>query len=162
MTLVGAFGIALTFTSCVNPYYAGPNEQNGAVAGAVGGGLLGAIIGNQSGRPLEGAAIGGLLGSFAGSRIGASRDMRYAGWNPGYNSRFYSVRSRPVYSSRYTPYRYSPYRYSYTPYRYNYSPFSLGYSPFVGGSFGSGAFLSGVSSPVYGFGRGWGYGPSCW
>jgi len=136
---VGALGLALTFSSCVNPY-AGPNEQNGTVYGAVGGGVLGAIIGNQSGRPLEGAAIGGLLGSLAGSRIGAARDQSFFG--------YYGVRNNPVY------YRtgFSPYRYGYTPYRYGYSPYRTGY---YASNYRWGA-------PMYGgFGRG-GYSPYCW
>lgn len=94
----GALGLALTLTSCVSPY-AGPNERDGAVVGAVGGGALGAIIGNQSGRPLEGAAIGGVLGSLAGASIGASQDDRYYGDGYGY--------PRPVY------YRSYPYGYRY-------------------------------------------------
>lgn len=140
LVMVGALGIALTFSSCVSPY-AGPNERQGAVVGAVGGGLLGAIIGNQSGRPLQGAAIGGLLGSFAGTRIGASRDARYFYGN----HRGYYVRRQPVYHRTYTPYRYSR------------SPY-YGY----GGPYRSNHFVSSYNTPMYGFGRGWGYGPSCW
>ena len=99
----GAFGLALTLSSCVSPY-AGPNEQSGAVAGALGGGALGAIIGNQSGRPLEGAAIGGLLGSLAGASLGASNDQYYGYRQPAYY--------RPV-----PRYSYAPYGYGYRPYR---------------------------------------------
>lgn len=86
----GVLGLALTLSSCVSPY-AGPAERDGAVIGAVGGGTLGAIIGNQSGRPLEGAAIGGVLGSLAGASIGASQDDRY------YGSRYRYGYGRPVY-----------------------------------------------------------------
>ena len=103
----GALGLALSLSSCVSPY-AGPNERDGAVIGALGGGTLGAIIGNQSGRPLEGAAIGGALGALAGSSIGANQDRYYYG---GY--------SRPVYyrsSPRYYGYGYRPYSYGYRPY----------------------------------------------
>lgn len=141
MVMVGALGIALTLSSCVSPY-AGPNERQGAVVGAVGGGVLGAIIGNQSGRPLQGAAIGGLLGSLAGTQIGASRDARF--FNSGYY-RGYPVRRYPVYQRTYSPYRYgrAPVYGYHSPYRGNY-------------------FLSSFNTPMYGFGRGWGYGPSCW
>ena len=107
-------GLALTLSSCVSPY-AGPHERDGAVIGAVGGGALGAMIGNQSGRPLEGAAIGGALGALAGSSIGASQDQRY------YRGYGYS---RPVYY-RSGP-RYSPYRSSYYRSGYRYGP-SYGY-----------------------------------
>ncbi|MEN3944053.1 glycine zipper domain-containing protein [Prosthecobacter sp. SYSU 5D2] len=110
-------GLALTLSSCVSPY-AGPHERDGAVIGAVGGGALGAIIGNQSGRPLEGAAIGGALGALAGSSIGASQDRRY------YHRGGYGY-SRPVYY-RGGP-RYSPYRGSY--YRSGYSYGHRGYHP---------------------------------
>lgn len=101
---LASVGLALTLTSCVSPY-AGPHEREGAVIGAVGGGALGAMIGNQSGRPLEGAAIGGALGALAGSSIGASQDQRY--YRGGYG--------RPVYyrgGPRYVPYR-SGYGYGY-------------------------------------------------
>lgn len=141
MVMVGALGIALTLSSCVSPY-AGPNERQGAVVGAVGGGLLGAIIGNQSGRPLEGAAIGGLLGSLAGTQIGASRDSRY--YYSNYNRGYY-VRRQPVYHRTYSPYRYSrtPHYGYRSPYRSNYH-------------------FSSYNTPIYGFGRGWGYSPYCW
>lgn len=141
---VGALGMALTLSSCVSPY-AGPNERQGAVVGAVGGGVLGAIIGNQSGRPLQGAAIGGLLGSLAGTQIGASRDSRY--FYGGY--RHYGVRGYPIYQRPYTPYRYSSTRFGYSP-RFSYSPYR------------SSHFVSNYHTPMYGFGRGWGYSPYCW
>lgn len=104
--------------------------------------MLGAIIGNQSGRPLQGAAIGGLLGSLAGTQIGASRDSRYYYTN--YNRGYY-VRRQPVYQRIYTPYRYNrtPYYGYRSPYRSNF-------------------FLSSYNTPLYGFGRGWGYSPACW
>ncbi len=146
---IGALGCLLTLTSCVSPY-AGPNERNGTVYGALGGAALGGIIGNQSGRGLQGAAIGGLLGSLAGQQIGQSRDQRYyiGGSRYGYPSysRSYNRSSYPVsYSRSYysTPYygrSYSPYRYS--PSRYSYNRFGSGFgfgSPFgigLGSSFG--------------------------
>lgn len=74
--LYAAFVIAMGFsmTSCVSPY-AGPNQSYGSVLGAGTGALAGAVIGNQSGRPLEGAAIGGALGALAGSAIGNAQDQ---------------------------------------------------------------------------------------
>jgi hypothetical protein len=156
MVSVGALGLALTLSSCVYPYnYAGSYQPRSTLYGSIG---------------------GGPLGSFAGSRLATNRGQSYNG----YNSRYFSVRGAPLYSSRgYTPYRssYSPYRYSsytrgygYSPYRYSsysrgygYSPYSYGYSPFSGGfSPFSGIVLSNYSSPSYGYGRGWGYGSSCW
>ena len=41
--------------------------------------VAGAVIGNQSGRPLEGAAIGGVIGALAGSAIGGANDQAYYG-----------------------------------------------------------------------------------
>lgn len=148
---VGALGLALTLSSCVYPY-AGSYQPRSTHYGALG---------------------GGPFGSFAGLRIGTGYS--------GYNSRYYNVRGTPLYSRSYTPYRssYSPYRYSsyssrygYSPYRfssyprsYGYAPYSYGYSPFSGGlSPFSGLLLSSYNfgMPSYGYGRGWGYGPSFW
>ena len=154
----GVLALALTLSSCVNPY-AGPNEQNGAVVGAVGGGLLGAILGNQSGRPLEGAAIGGLLGSLAGSQVGASRDQRYyyGSYNRYYGSP-YAVRGRSVHGHRtLTPYRHGGWGCS--PWRNVYSP--LGYGGW-GAPTRSGLFVSSYGRPSFGLGSGWGYNPYCW
>ena len=60
--------IALCLTSC------GPSGKRGAVLGGVIGAGAGAIIGHQSGRPLEGAAIGGALGAGTGGLLGGARD----------------------------------------------------------------------------------------
>ncbi len=157
MVTVGAMLATLPLTSCVNPY-AGPNEQNGAVVGAVGGGMLGAILGNQSGRPLEGAAIGGLLGSLAGSRIGASRDQRlyFGGWNGGWN-RHHAVRGRPVYVRR----GISPYRAGWSGYPYGRTGgFRYGAAPW-GSPFRSGLVVNHFGGPGWG-GNGWGHNPWCW
>lgn len=152
---VGSLGCLLTLTSCVNPY-AGPNERNGTVYGALGGAALGGIIGSQSRRGLEGAAIGGVLGALAGQQIGQSRDQRYfIGNGYGYRSpsysRSYYRSSYPSYSRSYysTPYygrSYSPVRYGSS--RYSYNRYGSGFgSPF---GFGSG------------FGLGSGLGGYCW
>jgi hypothetical protein len=98
-----ALGLTLLLASCVSPY-AGPHERDGSVIGAVGGGTVGAIIGNQSGRPLEGAAIGGVLGALAGSSIGANQDRYYYGGGPVYGR---PVHYRRVYHS-YGPRPYYP------------------------------------------------------
>ncbi len=77
--LIIATGLLLSssMVSCVSPYYgyAGPNQGVGGVLGAGAGALAGAVIGNQSGRPLEGAAIGGVLGAVAGSVVGNAQDQ---------------------------------------------------------------------------------------
>ncbi len=83
LALVALLGLTGSLTSCVTPY-PGPGERNGAVVGAIGGGTLGAIVGNQSGRPLEGAAIGGVLGALAGSALGANQDHYYGYRQPAY------------------------------------------------------------------------------
>ena len=49
-------------TSCTS---SGPSTKRGSVADGITGAVLGSIVGNQSGRPLEGAAIGGIIGSAA-------------------------------------------------------------------------------------------------
>ncbi len=72
-----ALAPALLLSSCVSPYYGGPNQSMGGVVGAVTGAAAGGIIGNQSGRGLEGAAIGGVLGSILGSAAGYSQDYAY-------------------------------------------------------------------------------------
>lgn len=123
LATLGAVGLALTFTSCVSPY-AGPNERDGAVIGAVGGGALGAMIGSHSGRPLEGAAIGGALGALAGSSIGASQDQRYYGY--GYGRPVY-YRSGPRYG--YSRYGYPSRYYGYRPYRSGFYASSYRYGP---------------------------------
>ncbi len=64
---------AALFTSCGAP--AGPNTQRGAATGALGGAVLGGIIGKQSGRTLEGAALGGLGGAAVGGAYGNARDQ---------------------------------------------------------------------------------------
>jgi len=64
---------AVLLTSCGAPV--GPNTQRGAATGALGGAVLGGIIGHQSGRGLEGAAIGGLGGAAVGGALGNARDQ---------------------------------------------------------------------------------------
>ena len=122
--LYGALLVAaLGLSSCADPYYAGPREANGTVAGALLGGTAGAIIGNQSGRPLEGAAIGGVLGAVAGNTIGRSQDYGYYGYSRPYYSGYYP-RSY-YYDDYYAPSYYAP---SYYP---AYSPgISIGYSSY--------------------------------
>lgn len=74
--------VAVAFSSCAAP--AGPNTQRGAATGALGGALLGGIVGNQSGRALEGAAIGAAGGAVVGGAYGNARDQendrRYHGY----------------------------------------------------------------------------------
>jgi len=69
---INALAAAL-LTSCGAPV--GPNTQRGAATGALGGALLGGVIGHQSGRALEGAAIGGLGGAAVGGAMGNARDQ---------------------------------------------------------------------------------------
>ncbi len=149
---IGALGCVLTLSSCVNPY-AGPNERNGTVYGALGGAALGGIIGSQSRRGLEGAAIGGVLGALAGQQLGQSRDRSYfiGGSRYGYPSSYRYTRgySPTVYSRSYSPAyygrSYSPYRYGSSRYSYNRFGTGLGFgSPFgIGSSFGLGRGFGG-------------------
>jgi uncharacterized membrane protein YebE (DUF533 family) len=95
---------AMSLSSCISPY-AGPNERVGSVIGAGTGALAGAVIGNQSGRPLEGGAIGAVVGALAGSAIGGASDDVY------FNRSYY----RPRYYSSYPVTRYHSYSYDYCP-----------------------------------------------
>jgi len=71
--------VALTFSSCATgPYHDNENAKEGAVIGGLIGAATGAIIGNQSGRPLEGAAIGAAAGGLGGAAIGSGQDDRNA------------------------------------------------------------------------------------
>lgn len=56
----------------------GPQTQQDAVVGGLGGAVLGGIIGHQSGRGLEGAAIGGATGALVGGVYGNAQDQRAA------------------------------------------------------------------------------------
>jgi uncharacterized protein YcfJ len=76
LALVSALA-AISLSSCGAP--AGPNTQRGAATGALGGALLGGIVGNQSGRALEGAAIGALGGAAVGGTYGNARDQEVYG-----------------------------------------------------------------------------------
>ncbi len=64
----------VTISSCAT----GPNAQQGAVIGALGGAAVGGLIGHQSGRGLEGAAIGAGVGALGGNAIGNAQDQRNA------------------------------------------------------------------------------------
>src|SRR3954468_7488390 len=49
---------------------------NGAVIGATTGGIVGAVIGNQTGSTTRGAIIGAVVGGAAGAIIGRQMDQR--------------------------------------------------------------------------------------
>jgi hypothetical protein len=147
-------GAAMLLTSCEYPYYGygygyGPNQRSGTVYGAMAGAGLGAIIGNQSRRPLEGALIGGVLGGLAGNTLGASRDRFYTvRGGPVYGRSFYS---RPYYSNR--PF-YSVGSYNCPPYRY--SPFFSGFNSHPwGGYYGRSHPYSGWGTNGLRFGTRW-------
>lgn len=63
--LVGIFCLALI--GCTE-------TEKGAGVGAAGGGLIGGIIGHQSGRTAEGAVIGVVGGAILGGLIGHSQE----------------------------------------------------------------------------------------
>lgn len=116
---LGALLAVLSLSSCVYPY-AGPGQTNGAVVGALAGGAAGAVIGNQSDRPLEGAAIGGVLGALAGAAIGQSQDYNYS--RPYYGS--YAPRTTYVYRESYYP------RPVYRSYGYGYGSYGRSYGSY--------------------------------
>jgi uncharacterized protein YcfJ len=94
LTLLAA-AVITNFTSCAG----GPNAQTGSVVGAAGGGLLGAVIGNQSGRPLEGALIGAGIGGLAGNAVGNAQDQRNA-----QAQQYYYQQQQPRYNGGYRGY----------------------------------------------------------
>ena len=70
--------LAIGFTSCKSVENAN-NKQKGAVIGATGGAILGAIIGNNVGKGGNGelgAVIGGVIGGGAGVLIGDKMDKQ--------------------------------------------------------------------------------------
>lgn len=86
----------------------GPNAQLGTGVGALAGAVGGGIIGHQSGRGLEGAAIGAVAGGAAGNMIGGSQDARnaqryqqqpYYNNQPQYNQPYYN--NQPPYQQGY-------------------------------------------------------------
>jgi uncharacterized protein YcfJ len=84
LILISSVVVSLALTNCAAP--TGPNTQRGAATGALGGALLGGIVGHQSGRALEGAALGGLGGAAVGSVYGNARDQENYG--RGYDRRY--------------------------------------------------------------------------
>ncbi len=73
-----ALVIAISFTNCKTVQNAN-NKQKGAVIGAAGGAILGAIIGNNVGKGGNGelgAVIGGVVGGGAGVLIGNKMDKQ--------------------------------------------------------------------------------------
>jgi outer membrane protein OmpA-like peptidoglycan-associated protein len=70
--------VAISFTNCKAVQNAN-NKQKGAVIGATGGAILGAIIGNNVGKGGNGelgAVIGGVIGGGAGVLIGNKMDKQ--------------------------------------------------------------------------------------
>ena len=109
-TAIGAIFVAASLSSC----YA-PHTKEGAVVGGLIGAGTGAIIGNQSCRPLEGAAIGGAVGALGGALIGSAQDDRAAryhhggggyGYHGGYDKGGYGYRPGPPPPPRDYGYRY--------------------------------------------------------
>jgi uncharacterized protein YcfJ len=96
LLMIGSTALALMGTSCTSDIYgSGPASQRGSVAGGLTGAAFGAIVGNQSGRPLEGAAIGGLIGAAAGSALGNATDQEN-GYAPTPTHRYNSRPKYPV------------------------------------------------------------------
>ncbi|MGI9243126.1 MAG: glycine zipper domain-containing protein, partial [Verrucomicrobiales bacterium] len=75
LPLLGA--IAICGTSCYSDYGTVHTKRGTVVGGLLGAGA-GAVIGNQSDRPLEGAAIGGAVGALTGGLLGSARDEAYS------------------------------------------------------------------------------------
>ncbi|WP_298237097.1 OmpA family protein [uncultured Algibacter sp.] len=76
--IVLALVLTTSFTNC-KPVQNANNKQKGAVIGATGGAILGAIIGNNVGKGGNGelgAVIGGVIGGGAGVLIGSKMDKQ--------------------------------------------------------------------------------------
>lgn len=71
--LLASAGFILTACSTASE---NPNTAKGAGIGAVAGGLVGAVIGNQQGNSGKGAAIGAVLGAGLGGVIGNRMDKQ--------------------------------------------------------------------------------------
>ena len=118
--------IALGFSSCATgPYGDNENAKEGAVIGGLLGAGAGAIIGNQSGRPLEGALIGGAAGGLGGAAIGSGQDDRNArarrdraGYNYNNNGQYGTREGYRSSDRRYDDRRYDDRRYDDRGYRY--------------------------------------------
>lgn len=67
---VSCFVALLVCTGCTT-------VQRGAAGGAAAGGLLGAIIGHQSGETAEGALIGAAAGGVAGAVIAEKTETKF-------------------------------------------------------------------------------------
>ena len=103
---IGTMVILFVGSSCTSDMYgAGPSTQRGSVTGGLTGAALGAIVGNQSGRPLEGAALGGLIGAAAGSALGNAKDQE-EGYMPQKSYRY--IPSPNVLYNDYQTYRTGP------------------------------------------------------
>ena len=77
-TLVLAVLLSISFTNCKSVQNAN-NKQKGAVIGATGGAIIGAILGNNIGKGGNGelgAIIGGVVGGGAGVLIGNKMDKQ--------------------------------------------------------------------------------------
>ena len=99
---IGTMVILFVGSSCTSDMYGtGPSTQRGSVTGGLTGAALGAIVGNQSGRPLEGAALGGLIGAAAGSALGNAKDQE-EGYIP--QKRYRYIPSPPVFYYHYHTY----------------------------------------------------------
>jgi hypothetical protein len=93
---------AATLAVATLPAQAG-NRHDDRVAGAVIGGVLGAVVGNQI-NPEGGALVGGVLGAVAGVGIADSHGYYVRGPHYGYRPYYAPVR----YYSRPYPVRYAP------------------------------------------------------
>lgn len=74
---LASLAIVSLLSSCHNY---GPNANRGAATGALIGAGAGAIIGNQSGRPLEGAGLGAAAGGLIGGAYGNANDQQRRGY----------------------------------------------------------------------------------
>jgi outer membrane protein OmpA-like peptidoglycan-associated protein len=75
--LVGAVAVAFVVVSasgCASSW--GDKQKKGGGIGAAGGGVLGAIIGHQTGSTARGAIIGAVVGGAAGVLIGSRMDAQ--------------------------------------------------------------------------------------
>jgi len=73
--LLLSLGLLLAGAGCASTDSTANAKEKG-VLGAVGGAVIGGVIGHQSGKGLEGAAVGAAAGGVLGAAAGSAQDER--------------------------------------------------------------------------------------
>jgi uncharacterized protein YcfJ len=76
MKIISSLFIVALLHSCAYQNPNATNTERDATTGALLGGAVGGVIGNQSNKTLTGAAIGAGVGGLIGGAAGQSKDRR--------------------------------------------------------------------------------------